>query len=553
MTNKEIEQKYREAFNSLVPDVFDSVLEKCTSPSKEKTVIVPMFDRRKSIWQKIVSAAAAVVIILTSGIVGSKIANTKTLLSKPETVDSIVSLDVNPSIELLINYEEKIIEANPLNEDAEIVIGDMELKGNDLSLAVNAIIGSMVRNGYMDELSNAILISVDNEDEKKGAKLEKRLSKEVGKLLNAEGLDGAVISQTIKRDNKVTKLAKEYGITSGKAQLIKRITDKYSKYSFTDLVPLSIQQLNLIVLGKEVEVNVNDDTPKKERIGKTKAKEIVLNETALEKDQIYNYKCELNDESVDLVYIVKFDTDTDVYSYTVNAYSGKIENSNIQKGVYVGIEKAKAVALEKVGTTNDQIKFFKHSFAGDNYGMYFRLGLVDYRVSVDAHTGEVVSLKPQGQTNPNVTQTYISEEDVKKILLNELLVTEDKISDYKCVLTKNGNLPVYEVTCKVPYDESDKKEILDCTYVITAATGEVVGVKKDIIEVEEDASQNSSTEIKNTQSQPLESSNVESSNPESSTVESSESQTSNTQSSGLENSSVTSLEQQSSQDGLLSE
>lgn len=86
-------------------------------------------------------------------------------------VDSVIGIDVNPSIELSVNRNEKVLQANPLNEDAETILDDMNLKNVDLDIAVNALIGSMVRNGYLDELDNAILVTVSNENEKKASSL----------------------------------------------------------------------------------------------------------------------------------------------------------------------------------------------------------------------------------------------------------------------------------------------------------------------------------------------------------------------------------------------
>ena len=70
-------------------------------------------------------------------------------------VDSVIGIDVNPSIELSVNRNEKVLQANPLNEDAETILDDMNLKNVDLDIAVNALIGSMVRNGYLSELDNS--------------------------------------------------------------------------------------------------------------------------------------------------------------------------------------------------------------------------------------------------------------------------------------------------------------------------------------------------------------------------------------------------------------
>ena len=41
----------------------------------------------------------------------------------------------------------------------------------------------MLKNGYVNELRNSVLISVENEDEAKSAALSQRLTEEVNKLL----------------------------------------------------------------------------------------------------------------------------------------------------------------------------------------------------------------------------------------------------------------------------------------------------------------------------------------------------------------------------------
>lgn len=73
-------------------------------------------------------------------------------------------------------------------------IGDMELKGIDLDVAVNALIGSMIRHGYLSEINNSILITVNSEDETKGEQLQQRLSAEVDSLLRSFSLDSAILA-----------------------------------------------------------------------------------------------------------------------------------------------------------------------------------------------------------------------------------------------------------------------------------------------------------------------------------------------------------------------
>ena len=160
------------------------------------------------------------------------------------------SLDVNPSVEIKINQKERILDVIPLNEDGRTIVGDMDFSGSSLDVAVNAIIGSMLQNGYLNELANSVLISVDNNDPVRGMALQERLADEVNKLLQTDSFRGAVLSQTVVKSDELQQMAEQYGITLGKAQLIQEILGKNSLHTFDELAPLSINELN-ILLGKE--------------------------------------------------------------------------------------------------------------------------------------------------------------------------------------------------------------------------------------------------------------------------------------------------------------
>ena len=93
----------------------------------------------------------------------------------------------------------------------------------------DAIIGSMLQNGYLTELANSVLISVDNSDTARGAEMQARLTDEVNRLLQTDTFSGAVLSQTVAKDDALRQLAESYGITVGKAQLIREILEEDAK------------------------------------------------------------------------------------------------------------------------------------------------------------------------------------------------------------------------------------------------------------------------------------------------------------------------------------
>ena len=112
-------------------------------------------------------------------------------------VDSIITLDVNPSLNIIVDAADKVIEVQPLNDDARTVIGDMDFAGSDLDVTVNALIGSMLMNGYLDDIRNSILVSVANGDTAKAESLQQQVSDMINSAVGEGGFEASVLTQTV--------------------------------------------------------------------------------------------------------------------------------------------------------------------------------------------------------------------------------------------------------------------------------------------------------------------------------------------------------------------
>ncbi len=84
----------------------------------------------------------------------------------------------------------------------------------------------MLKNGYIDELKNSILVSVDNDDENKSRELESRLMESINAILSENEITPAILAQTVTSDEELQKLADEYQISIGRVSLIQRILAK---------------------------------------------------------------------------------------------------------------------------------------------------------------------------------------------------------------------------------------------------------------------------------------------------------------------------------------
>ena len=123
----------------------------------------------------------------------------------------------------------------------------MDLTGVPLDVAMNAIVGALLTQGYVDELANSILITVEDDDAGRGARLQQELTDQADAILANTSVNGAILSQTIQNSQQLQQLSDSYGITTGKAALIQTIVDTgNSLHTFEELVGLSINDLNLL-------------------------------------------------------------------------------------------------------------------------------------------------------------------------------------------------------------------------------------------------------------------------------------------------------------------
>ncbi|MCD8332507.1 MAG: hypothetical protein LUB63_08320 [Oscillospiraceae bacterium] len=170
MREKDLEDRLAQAVTHATPDVLDRILSSC---EQQKGDMISMTTTKKRRYIPTLSAAAALLVVCIG------IFALVQWQSAGGSADSVVLLDVNPSISLTVSTKEKVLTAEGLNEEGQEILSDLELEGVDLTTAVSAVIGSMLQKGYLSDLQNAILVSVENDDQDKAAQLEALVSQAI--------------------------------------------------------------------------------------------------------------------------------------------------------------------------------------------------------------------------------------------------------------------------------------------------------------------------------------------------------------------------------------
>jgi hypothetical protein len=157
--------------------------------------------------------------------------------------DSVITIDVNPSIQIITNRKDKILSVTALNEDARSVIAGNDYSGEKLEDTVDVLMNSLVEQQYIREDQKAILLTVTNKNADKADKIRSRADAAILNSLEAQNIKPTILSQIISREKSRTKLAGKYNISEGKLKLIQDMISVNSGLSLDLLAQLPIEKL----------------------------------------------------------------------------------------------------------------------------------------------------------------------------------------------------------------------------------------------------------------------------------------------------------------------
>lgn len=394
MTNEKMEQRLTTALEKTASDDVSGVLSRC---EVRKGTVINMTTRKpaRKRWPALVAACLAVVLLLGGGGVFYQRAN---------AVASVVSLDVNPSIELKVSRSEKVLACAPLNDDAKTILADMgggaDLKGAKLDVAVNAIVGSLVRNGYLNSISSAIMISVEDKDTARAEKLQRELTSAVDGVLQTSEAKAAVLTQTLTQDAAREQQARENNISTGKAALVNRVLAINPSLKFDALAKLSVEELkdlaeagaSAMPIGKAAAAYAA------EQYAGTTALDSVTAEVDSELDESpAHYEVELHTAWGEFEYLVD--------AYTGNVLSGQkdllatapVEDEAAKPTAPtgdIGHAKAKSIALNHAGVSESKAYDMEIELDDEDgtlvYEVEFKSGNREYDYEIDAATGAIL-------------------------------------------------------------------------------------------------------------------------------------------------------------------
>lgn len=439
MTNKEIESRLKRAVSEMTPDVFEKVMSADVVKDERMANIMPSKNNNKKKFAGKIIAACAAVAIMFGG---------AAYFAGNALTESKITIDINPSVEIITGKSDKVKKVEPLNEDGKIIIDGMDFKNTDVDVTVNALIGSMAQKGYLSEVNNEnVLVSVQNDDAQKAERIRIEVVSNVRKALSDNNVSATVFNQVVTDDKSVSDMAKEYGISYGKAAFITQLLTIAPDLDAKTLSSMTISEIAALVESQNIDIskiiryeyddsiheNIEDaieDWNEQEKanalvsqdeyIGMEKALYAALDHAGVSEDKAYDISVKLEADEDGIEYEVEFKCDGTEYEYDIDALTGAVKKYESEKdddyvkpaetavsstaasssaasssNNVIGEDKAKEIAFKAAGVSASDAKKVSVKLESDDgvvkYEVEFDVDKYEYEYDINAYTGAVIS------------------------------------------------------------------------------------------------------------------------------------------------------------------
>lgn len=383
-----MEKELQEAVQNLIPnDLFTRITAELDSKeegAKMEKVLVRRIERKstspglKTVMQ--LAAACVALVLLVGGIFYYR----GNLM-----VDSLVDLDVNPGIELLTNQKNRVLEAYATNGDGDKVLSGMDLQNVDLQVALNAIVGSMVQQGYMTKDTKGVLVTVQNKDQKKADNLRKLVVKEMEIALSTEDMNAAVFHQVISsQNNNASAFARKNNISLGKAVFVLNLANKARSLDAKELAKMKISEIAKLVADKNIDIRDIIEYDSDDSLWENIADAI---EDINEGDDDY-IVATTQQGSTQAVQVQPTETQAAVAQTQAQTQPQTQAQTKAQPqhGGRISADKAKTIAFGHAGVSAGQVRELSVEYDDDGvYEIDFKVGNTEYDYEIGAVDGSI--------------------------------------------------------------------------------------------------------------------------------------------------------------------
>lgn len=299
--------------------------------------------------------------------------------------DSHIYLDVNPSIEIVTNRQDKVISLLAGNKNGEKIIKGIEYKGENIYRVTGRILDRMMEENYLSKKHEFLLLSVYNKNQNKAEEHKQNLDQKIHEHLQAKDLQPVVLLQKIDNTSTIENYAREYGISVSKMTFIRNLIILNPELQAEDLVSLSIEELVSLSQGMGLELDKIIESNDLDRIpAKFTGPELETtpqDTDDYDDDNFDDYDDDKDDED---------DIDDDGNEDHDEDDDDDSDNYRHHKPSIISAGDARKIALSAANGKITGLDFDEDDL---EYEVEIEFGELEYEITIDARTGKILEIE----------------------------------------------------------------------------------------------------------------------------------------------------------------
>ena len=234
MNRRDIKQRINRAVRQITPNVYDHVasvpVQKMAAHDYITRQDLPEEHRQTTWTLRFAPAFASLAVLFVAIFAWWQFLR----------IDSVVAVDVNPSIELRLNRISRVVALQAYNPEGETLAEAVSWRFSPVEDVVQRLLGAMEQQGYLQSDSSFLLLSYQQENQSRAEALSQRLNQAVLGLKQQYPVMVYVQRVEVKE---IAELADDYGVSRGVMQLILKAQIINPQYSVEFLSELDLQTL----------------------------------------------------------------------------------------------------------------------------------------------------------------------------------------------------------------------------------------------------------------------------------------------------------------------
>jgi len=373
-----------------------------------------------------------------------------------------LTMDVNPSIEIVTNRLDRVVEINPLNKDADDLLREFNPKNKNLEDTVNDLVDLMILTGHIKGgADNFVMITVD--DDSMDSNLVRKVNRAIAAMLENKQIEATVLNQAIARSEDGRKLT---GVELAASRLegldgdmdgetlANMTVRQLIHYSKDQNIP--IESLFRVAAGTidntlESRVMISREEAERIALGKIDGEIIKFELDDLHDDDGPEYEIEI------LAKDGKYEIEIDAFTGVIKEFERDDHDSKEDRtqaaGSFISPEEARKIALGLVNGEIIKLELDDDEDDDPEYEIKVRKDGVIYEIELDARSGRVEEFErnddddkrdPAPKDKPaSSTNSRISPDQAKSIALEMTgggRITEFEWDDdeYEIEIIKDG-------------------------------------------------------------------------------------------------------------------